>query len=106
VKPDPPRHDTTEQATSVTPKRQIPLILRAMLGGAAIVWIASACWFAITWLTMGSVAGQDVTTTPWPWVVGGITMVASILAVMGGLALGVIGVCVGILAWIVRGRAR
>jgi hypothetical protein len=107
VKPDPPRGDATEQLTPVKPKRSMPLVFRAMLGGAAIVWILTACILALNAVFGWELFGMPVRSLSfWPDAVIVFIAVPTLFGVIAGISIGVIGVCVGILAWIVREQAR
>jgi hypothetical protein len=88
-----------ERLTDVAPARagRLPVILRAMLGGAAIVWILTACAIVL-WATMDG---------PWPvslaGAVYGTVVVSTLAGIIAGFGIGIIGVCGGILIWIRRG---
>jgi hypothetical protein len=75
-----------------------------MLGGATIIWIVIA-----SLLTINAVGGvnlfnlgvSDYAGPLWAGILWGVAITTA-MAVLGGLGIGVIGLCLGILAWTMR----
>jgi hypothetical protein len=75
-----------------------------MLGGATIIWIVIACLLAVNAIFSSNLFNLGWSNYPgpvWAGVLVGAAF-ATAIAIIGGLSLGVIGLCLRILAWTMR----